>query len=123
LARSTDQPGSSAYFLGGVSLRDEVKRDQLGWRAADAYGQYKEVAWQWRRRRSRFGTRCGFGHGHLGLTRRWKPVGLTYIASLPGAATSQYMFRRPVVNRRQAAGQALRLLIDAARASAGKLAL
>jgi nicotinamide-nucleotide amidase len=54
-----------------------------------------------------------------------KPVGLTYIAIATSRGTncSEYRFNGDRwANRRQAADEALRLLIEAARSSAGKLA-
>jgi nicotinamide mononucleotide (NMN) deamidase PncC len=54
-----------------------------------------------------------------------KPVGLTYIAiaTARGASCQEYVFSGDRwSNRRQAAGQALRLLIEAARLNTGKLA-
>jgi nicotinamide mononucleotide (NMN) deamidase PncC len=54
-----------------------------------------------------------------------KPVGLTYIAvaSARGTPCNEYRFKGDRwSNRREAADEALRLLIDAARLGAGKLA-
>ena len=54
-----------------------------------------------------------------------KPVGLTYIAvATPrGSSCHEYMFAGDRwSNRRQAAGEALRLLLEAARMYTGKLA-
>jgi CDP-diacylglycerol--glycerol-3-phosphate 3-phosphatidyltransferase len=128
----TDQPGSSAYFLGGViAYADEVKRDQLGVQAAllTRHGAVsREVAVAMAEGvRSRFGTALAASiTGIAGPDAEGaKPVGLTYIAvATPrGTTAHEYMFSGDRwSNRRQAAGQALRLLIEAARANAGKLA-
>jgi CDP-diacylglycerol--glycerol-3-phosphate 3-phosphatidyltransferase len=128
----TDQPGSSAYFLGGVvAYADEVKRAELG--VPDSllaqYGAVsKEVALAMAEGvRSRFGTSLSASvTGIAGPDSEGaKPVGLTYIAVAGplGATSHEYMFSGDRwSNRRQAAGQALRLLIEAARANARKLA-
>jgi len=77
--------------------------------------------------RSRFGTTLAASiTGIAGPEAEGaKPVGLTYVAvATPrGTIAHEYMFSGDRwSNRRQAAGQALRLLIEAARANAGKLA-
>jgi nicotinamide-nucleotide amidase len=128
----TDQPGSSGYFLGGViAYADEVKRDQLGVPAAllTRHGAVsREVALAMADGvRSRFGTTLAASiTGIAGPDAEGaKPVGLTYIAvATPrGNTVHEYTFSGDRwSNRRQAAGQALRLLIEAARADAGKLA-
>jgi nicotinamide-nucleotide amidase len=128
----TDQPGSSVYFLGGViAYADEVKRDQLGVPAAlltrhGAVSREAAVAMA-EGVRSRFGTTLAASiTGIAGPDAEGsKPVGLTYIAvsSPRGTTAHEYMFSGDRwSNRRQAAGQALRLLIEAARVNAGKLA-
>ncbi|HXI94741.1 MAG TPA: CDP-diacylglycerol--glycerol-3-phosphate 3-phosphatidyltransferase, partial [Candidatus Acidoferrum sp.] len=84
----TDQPGSSAYFLGGViAYSNEVKRDQLGVSPAllkQAGAVSHEVARAMAEgARSRFGTdlaagvTCIAGPAADGTI---KPVGLTYVA-------------------------------------------
>lgn len=128
----TDQPGSSAYFLGGViAYADEVKREELGVPAAllTRHGAVsREVALAMADgARSRFGTTLAASiTGIAGPDAEGdKPVGLTYIAvaSPRGTTAHEYTFSGDRwSNRRQAAGQALRLLIEAARANAGKLA-
>jgi CDP-diacylglycerol--glycerol-3-phosphate 3-phosphatidyltransferase len=128
----TDQPGSSAYFMGGVvAYSDEVKRAQLGVPAAllTRHGAVsREVALTMAESvRSRFGTTLAASiTGIAGPDAEGsKPVGLTYIAvaSPSGTICNEYMFSGDRwSNRRQAAGQALRLLIEAARTNAGKLA-
>jgi CDP-diacylglycerol--glycerol-3-phosphate 3-phosphatidyltransferase len=128
----TDQPGSSRYFMGGVvAYADEVKRAQLGVPAAllARHGAVsREVALAMAEGvRSRFETTLAASiTGISGPDAEGsKPVGLTYIAvATPrGTSCNEYMFGGDrSSNRRQAAGQALRLLIEAARANAGKLA-
>jgi CDP-diacylglycerol--glycerol-3-phosphate 3-phosphatidyltransferase len=128
----TDQPGSSAYFMGGVvAYADEVKRAQLGVPAAllTRYGAVsREVALAMAEGvRSRFATTLAASiTGIAGPDAQGsKPVGLTYIAvATPhGTTCAEYMFSGDRwSNRRQGAGQALRLLIEAARVNAGKLA-
>jgi PncC family amidohydrolase len=128
----TDQPGSSTYFLGGiVAYADEVKRAQLGVPATllTLHGAVsQEVALAMAEGvRSRLGTTLAASiTGIAGPDAEGtKPVGLTYIAvATPrGASCNEYMFSGDRwSNRRQAAGQALRLLIEAARVNAGRLA-
>ena len=128
----TDQPGSSAYFMGGViAYADEVKREELGVPAAllARYGAVsKEVAVAMAEGvRSRFGTTLSASiTGVAGPDADGsKPVGLTYIAvATPrGTTCNEYKFEGDRwSNRRQAATHALRLLIEAAGLNAGKLA-
>ena len=128
----TDQPGSSGYFMGGVvAYADEVKRAELGVPAAllTRHGAVsREVALAMAEGvRSRFETTLAASiTGIAGPDAEGsKPVGLTYIAvATPrGTSCNEYMFSGDRwSNRRQAAGQALQLLIEAARANAGKLA-
>jgi nicotinamide-nucleotide amidase len=128
----TDQPGSSAYFLGGVvAYANEVKREELGVPAAllTRYGAVsKEVALAMAEGvRSRFGTSLSASvTGIAGPDAEGsKPVGLTYVAvaSERGSSCNEYMFSGDRwSNRRQAADEALRLLLEAARANTGKLA-
>ena len=128
----TDQPGSSAYFMGGVvAYADEVKRAQLGVPATllTRHGAVsREVALAMAEGvRTRLGTTLGASiTGIAGPDAEGsKPVGLTYIAiATPrGTTCDEYMFSGDRwSNRRQAAGQALRLLIEAVRAGEGKLA-
>ena len=125
----TDQPGSSAYFLGGVvAYGDKAKRDLLGV-GAGLLTKYGAVSAQVAEAmaegaRSRFGsTLAGAVTGIAGPDSDGtsKPVGLTYIAIASGAATSSHEYNFSGdrwSNRRQAAGESLRLLIQAARASA-----
>ena len=128
----TDQPGSSTYFLGGViAYADEVKREQLGVPAAvlTRHGAVsKEVALAMAEGvRSRFGTTLAASiTGIAGPDAEGsKPVGLTFVAvATPrGATCHEYLFNGDRwSNRRQAAGEALRLLIEAAQVNQGKLA-
>jgi CDP-diacylglycerol--glycerol-3-phosphate 3-phosphatidyltransferase len=128
----TDQPGSSAYFKGGViAYADEVKRAQLGV-PADLLTRHgavsREVALAMADGvRTRFDTTLAASiTGVAGPDAEGsKPVGLTYIAiaTPQGTSCNEYMFSGDRwANRRQAAGQALRLLIEAARLDAGKMA-
>jgi CDP-diacylglycerol--glycerol-3-phosphate 3-phosphatidyltransferase len=123
----TDQPGSSAYFLGGViAYADEVKRDQLGVPAAllkRVGAVSSEVAEAMAMGvRSRFGSTLSVGvTGIAGpdADGSGKPIGLTYvaIASPGGVSSHEYTFEGDRwSNRRQAAIRALRLLTEAARA-------
>ncbi len=126
----TDQPGSSAYFLGGViAYADEVKRAQLGVPAAllARHGAVsREVAIAMADGvRSKLGAALAASiTGIAGPDAEGsKPVGLTYIAvaTALGTTCSEYMFNGDRwANRRQAADKALRLLIAAARSNAGK---
>jgi nicotinamide-nucleotide amidase len=128
----TDQPGSSAYFMGGViAYADEVKLVQLGVPAAllARHGAVsREVALAMAEGvRTRFGTSLAASvTGIAGPDAQGsKPVGLTYIAvaTARGTTCTEYTFGGDRwSNRRQAAGQALRLLIEAASMTAGKLA-
>jgi CDP-diacylglycerol--glycerol-3-phosphate 3-phosphatidyltransferase len=128
----TDQPGSSAYFLGGViAYADEVKRAQLGV-PSDLLARHgavsREVAMAMADGvRSKFGTELAASiTGIAGPAAEGsKPVGLTYIAvaTARGTTCSEYRFKGDRwANRRQAADEALRMLIAAARSTAGKLA-
>lgn len=125
----TDRPGSSAYFLGGViAYSNEVKRDELGVAAAllTRYGAVSsEVALAMAEgARTRFGSglavsiTCIAGPDSEGSR---KPVGLTYIAiaSDGDRRCEEYRFTGDRwSNRRQAAAQALRLLIEEVQANA-----
>jgi PncC family amidohydrolase len=125
----TDQPGSSAYFLGGViAYSNEVKRNQLGVPSAllkQVGAVSAEVATAMAEGvRSRFNSdlavsvTCIAGPDADGTE---KPVGLTYVAvaSAAGTASHEYRFDGDRwANRRQAAEQALRRLADEARSSA-----
>jgi nicotinamide-nucleotide amidase len=128
----TDQPGSSSYFMGGViAYSNEVKRAQLGV-PADLLASHgavsREVAIAMAEgARSKFATSLAASiTGIAGPDAEGaKPAGLTYIAvaSARGTTCNEYRFKGDRwANRREAADEALRLLIDGARSSAGKLA-
>jgi len=123
----TDQPGSSAYFLGGViAYSDEVKRAQLGVAPAllESVGAVsKEVAEAMAEgARSSFNAKLAVSvTGIAGPDGGGpaKPVGLTFIgvASARGTTAREYRFKGDRwANRRQAAAQAMRLAIEEARA-------
>jgi CDP-diacylglycerol--glycerol-3-phosphate 3-phosphatidyltransferase len=126
----TDQPGSSAYFMGSVvAYADRVKRDQLGVSAdvlKRAGAVSREVAEAMAEgARSRFATSLAVGvTGIAGPDSDGsdKPVGLTYIAVTSSRGTSSREFRfngdRWSV-RRQAATESLRLLVEEGRALGG----
>jgi len=127
----TDRPGSSAYFLGGViAYGDEAKRDELGVPAAllTRYGAVsREVALAMAEgARQRFGTSLAAsttGIAGPDSDGSAKPVGLTYIAIASdwGKRCEEHMFTGDRwSNRRQAATLALELLLEEARAGAGR---
>jgi CDP-diacylglycerol--glycerol-3-phosphate 3-phosphatidyltransferase len=122
----TDQPGSSAYFLGGViAYGDKAKRDQLGV-GAGVLTRFGAVSAQAAEAMAE-GARTRFGSSLAASTTgiagpdaagTSKPIGLTYIgiASSSGVTSHEYHFAGDRwSNRRQAAGEALRLLIEAVR--------
>jgi PncC family amidohydrolase len=122
----TDQPGSSAYFVGGViAYSDQVKRDQLGVspalleRVGAVSGEVAKAMAEGAR--SRFGTDLAVGvTGIAGPDSDGssKPVGLTYIAvaSAHGTGAREFKFSGDrASNRRQAALQALKMLAEEAR--------
>jgi nicotinamide-nucleotide amidase len=125
----TDQPGSSAYFLGGVvAYGDKAKRDLLGVDAGvlakygAVSGQVAEAMAEGARSRFR-STLAAAVTGIAGPDSDGtsKPVGLTYIAIASDEATSSHEFSFTGdrwSNRRQAVRESLRLLIQAARAAA-----
>jgi CDP-diacylglycerol--glycerol-3-phosphate 3-phosphatidyltransferase len=127
----TDRPGSSAYFPGGViAYSDDVKRDELGVPSAllARHGAVsREVAIAMAEGvRSRFGTALGASITCIAgpdADRTTKPVGLTYIAvaSEDGRRCEEYTFTGDRwSNRRQAATQALRLLVEEVKAGAAR---
>ena len=122
----TEQPGSSEYFVGGViAYSNDVKREQLGVAQSllDAVGAVsREVAEAMAQGvRSRLGSSLGVavtgiaGPAAEGTT---KPVGLTYVAVASDVHVTSREFKfdgdRSSV-RRQAAAEALRMLIAEAR--------
>src|SRR5579859_3162934 len=125
----TDEPGSSAYFMGSVvAYADRVKQDQLGVPAGvieRAGAVSREVAEAMAEgARARFGTSLAVGvTGIAGPDSdgSGKPVGLTYVGvtSARGTSSREYRFSGDRwSNRRQAATESLRLLVEEARAVA-----
>jgi nicotinamide-nucleotide amidase len=126
----TDQPGSSAYFLGGlIAYADDVKRDQLGvpqtlLRRVGAVSREVAAAMAEGVRSRLHADLAASVTGIAGPASdgSQKPVGLTYVgvASARGATTFEFAFGGDRwSNRRQAATEALRLLLEEAR-SAGR---
>jgi PncC family amidohydrolase len=127
----TDRPGSSAYFMGGViAYADQVKRDELSVPAAllTRHGAVsREVALAMAQgARARFGTTLAAsttGIAGPDSDGSNKPVGLTFIATASewGSRCEEYTFTgNRWSNRRQAAEQALQLMIEEVRAGAGR---
>ena len=122
----TDEPGSSAYFVGGViAYSNEMKQRQLGVPPAlfQSVGAVsREVAEAMAEgARSRFGTSLAVavtGIAGPDTDGSRKPVGLTYIAVASPARTSSREFKfsgdRPS-NRRHAATEALRMVVAETR--------
>ncbi|MFI5283674.1 MAG: CDP-diacylglycerol--glycerol-3-phosphate 3-phosphatidyltransferase [Candidatus Dormibacterales bacterium] len=122
----TDQPGSSAYFLGGViAYADSIKREQLGVPAAilEKRGAVsREVAEAMADGvRTRFGSQLAAsvtGIAGPDADGSHKPVGLTFVsvASPGGTTTFEFHFKGDRrANRVEAAGEALSLLVQEAR--------
>jgi len=122
----TDQPGSSAYFAGGViAYSNDVKREQLGVAASlfDSVGAVSREVGEAMAQgvRSRLGTSLGVGvTGIAGpdADGTSKPVGLTYIAVATDGhvASREFKFDGDRASiRRQAAAEALRMLIGEIR--------
>jgi CDP-diacylglycerol--glycerol-3-phosphate 3-phosphatidyltransferase len=122
----TDQPGSSSYFAGGViAYSNAVKRDLLGVPdpVLERVGAVsREVAEAMAEgARQRLGTSLAVsvtGIAGPDADGSNKPVGLTYIAIASEARTSSREFRLTgdrLSNRRQAAFEALRMLVEEAR--------
>jgi len=127
----TDRPGSSAYFMGGViAYADQVKRDELSVPAAllTRHGAVsREVALAMAQgAKARFGTSLAAsttGIAGPDSDGSNKPVGLTFIATASewGSRCEEYTFTgNRWSNRRQAAEQALQLMIEEVRAGAGR---
>jgi CDP-diacylglycerol--glycerol-3-phosphate 3-phosphatidyltransferase len=122
----TDQPGSSAYFAGGViAYSNEAKQKQLGvspelFESVGAVSREVGEAMA-EGARSRFGTSLAVavtGIAGPGADASTKPVGLTYIAVASEGNTSSREFKFTgdrIANRRQAATEALRMVIAEAR--------
>jgi nicotinamide-nucleotide amidase len=126
----TDQPGSSRYFAGGViAYSNRVKRDQLGVPEellSGAGAVSREVAEAMAQGvRKKLGTSLAVsvtGIAGPEADGSKKPVGLTYIAVASEGHTSSREFHFEgdrSSNRRQAAGEALKMLLAEARRVAG----
>jgi nicotinamide-nucleotide amidase len=122
----TDQPGSSAYFAGGViAYSNDVKREQLGVAPSlfESVGAVSREVGEAMAQgvRARLGTNLGVGvTGIAGPDADGtdKPVGLTYIAvaSDGHVASREFKFDGDRASiRRQAAAEALRMLIGEVR--------
>jgi len=125
-AMITDQPGSSEYFVGGViAYSNDAKRDQLGVAAGllETVGAVsREVAGAMAEgARARFGTSLAVavtGIAGPQADGTSKPVGLTYIAVASERETVSRELRLSgdrASNRRQAATEAIGMLIAEAR--------
>ncbi len=125
----TDQPGSSRYFAGGViAYSNRVKRDQLGVSddlLSGAGAVSREVAEAMAQGvRTRLGTDLAVsvtGIAGPDADGSKKPVGLTYIAVAWEGHTSSREFHFEgdrASNRRQAATEALKMLLAEARRAA-----
>jgi nicotinamide-nucleotide amidase len=123
----TDQPGSSAYFAGGViAYSNDVKREQLGVPASllEAVGAVSREVGEAMATgvRTRLGTDLGVavtGIAGPAAEGTGKRVGLTYIAvaSAGRVACKEFNFSGDRTSiRRQAATEALRMLVSEARA-------
>ncbi|HEX9098503.1 MAG TPA: CDP-diacylglycerol--glycerol-3-phosphate 3-phosphatidyltransferase [Candidatus Dormibacteraeota bacterium] len=127
----TDQPGSSAYFVGGViAYADGVKRDQLGV-PADLLARHgavsREVAVAMAEgARNRFKSDFAVSITCIAgpdADNTAKPIGLTYvgIAAVGGATAHEYVLHGDRwSNRREAASQALKLLLEEVRVGTGR---
>ncbi len=122
----TEQPGSSAYFAGGViAYSNEVKREQLGVPAQllNSVGAVSREVGEAMAEgvRSRLGTSLGVavtGIAGPAADGTSKPVGLTYVAvaSEGHIACREFRFTGDRGSiRRQAATEALRMLMAEAR--------
>ena len=122
----TEQPGSSAYFMGGViAYSNDVKREQLGVPAAllESVGAVSREVGEAMARgvKDRLGTTLGVGvTGIAGPAAEGtaKPVGLTYVAvaSEGHVASREFTFSGDRASiRRQAATEALRMLVAEVR--------
>ena len=122
----TDQPGSSAYFVGGViAYSNDVKRDQLGVPAElfETVGAVSaEVAVAMAKGvQARLGTSLAVaatGIAGPGGDATEKAVGLTYIAVVSGVHVfwRQFTFKGDRASvRRQTAIEAMRMLVLEAR--------
>jgi nicotinamide-nucleotide amidase len=122
----TEQPGSSAYFTGGViAYSNDVKRDQLGVSAAllGSVGAVSREVGEAMAEGVRARLRTSLGVAVTGIAGpaaegTSKPVGLTYVsvASEGRVSSREFTFSGDRASiRRQAATEALRMLVAEAR--------
>ena len=122
----TEQPGSSAYFAGGViAYSNDVKRQQLGVSASllETVGAVSREVGEAMAQGVRSRLRTNLGVAVTGIAGpaaegTGKPVGLTYIAvaSDGHVASREFTFSGDRASiRRQAATEALRLLVEEVR--------
>ena len=122
----TDAPGSSAYFIGGVVAYSNSAKEKLLGVAGKVLSEHGAVSAEVAEAmangaRTRFGTALAAGvTGIAGpdADGTEKPVGLTYIAVATPSRTSSRQFTFSGdrwANRRQAAVEALEMLVEAAR--------
>jgi CDP-diacylglycerol--glycerol-3-phosphate 3-phosphatidyltransferase len=122
----TEQPGSSEYFMGGViAYSNDVKREQLGVSAAllETAGAVSREVGEAMAQGVRARLRTSFGVAVTGIAGPGaegtsKPVGLTYIAVASDGhiASREFTFAGDRASiRRQAATEALRMLVAEAR--------
>jgi len=127
----TDQPGSSAYFVGGlIAYADDVKREQLGVPAAllARHGAVSgEVAIAMAEgAKKRFNSDFAVSITCIAgpdADHSAKPIGLTYVgvAAERRATAHEYVLAGDRwSNRRQAASHALELLLEEVRSGAGR---
>ena len=125
----TDLPGSSTFFAGGVVAYSNAAKEKLLGVAGKLLAEHGAVSAQVAEAmadgaRARFGAALAAGvTGIAGPDADGtdKPVGLTYVAVASPSRTSsrEFLFQGDRwSNRRQAAVEALKMLSEAARASA-----
>ena len=130
-AMLTDLPGSSAYFVGGVVAYSDSAKEKLLGVSSSLLAEHGAVSAEVAEAmaegaRSRFGADVAAsvtgiaGPDADGTT---KPLGLTYVAVATPSRTSSREFRFTGdrwANRRQGAGEAIKMLIGAARSVASE---
>ncbi len=125
----TDLPGSSAYFVGGVVAYSNSAKEKLLGVAGSVLADHGAVSAEVAEAmadgaRSRFGAAVASavtGIAGPDADGTDKPVGLTYVAVAAPSGTSSREFRFQGdrwSNRRQAASEALKMLVEAARSLA-----
>jgi nicotinamide-nucleotide amidase len=125
-AALTDQPGSSAYFLGGVIAYDNRLKASLLGVSEDLIRRVGAVSLDVAEQmadgcRARVGADLAVsitGIAGPGGGSQAKPVGLVYIGIATSGGARAHAFRFPgdrAAVRRQAVGAALRLALDAVR--------